>query len=204
MHDVEMVCPSEGNEASVKYRYCLSVTPAGTTMPVPVHQGFFVRDMQLGKTVVIAKTGEEFKDFVYWNFSGRVPGMGGGEDGDGDDVEEPARWRTATFGAVSAHGAPSLSAFKGRLADGTDGIYLRKVLPPPSKIGDVTTLLEVGMPGAVVDPRATSTEITALGIERDGFRGDWLALSVSMLTEGGSDEDSGWAGVYAARFTDQD
>ena len=91
----------------MKYQYCLSVTPDGTTMPVPVHQGFFVRDMQLGKTVVIAKTGGEFKDFVYWNFSGRVPGMGGGGEG-GDDIEEPARWRTATFGAVSAHGVPSI------------------------------------------------------------------------------------------------
>jgi hypothetical protein len=203
-YDVEMVCPSEGNEASVKYLYCLSVTPAGTKMPVPVHQGFFVRDMQLGKTVVIAKTGGDFKDFVYWNFSGRVPGMGGGGEG-GDDIEEPARWRTATFGAVSAHGVPSVSAFKVRAVDGTDGIYLRKVLPPPSKIGDVTPLLTIGMPGVMVDPLAPpGALISSLGIERDGFRGQWLAVSVGMLAEGSSEEDTGWAGVYAARFMTED
>ena len=199
-----MTCPSEGNEASVKYLYCLSVTPDGTAMPVPVHQGFFVRDMQLGKTVVIAKTGGEFKDFVYWNFSGRVPGMGGGGEG-GDDIEEPARWRTATFGAVSAHGVPSISAFKARSVDGSDGIYLRKVLPPPSKIGDVTALLKTGMPGAMVDPLTPSGAlISALGIERDGFRGQWLAVSVGMLAEGGTEEDTGWAGLYVARFFDEE
>jgi len=208
-YDVEVICPSEGNEASVKYKYCLSVTPTGTAKPVPVHQGFFVRDMQLGKTVVIAKTGGDFKDFVYWNFSGRVPGMGGGGEG-GDDIEEPARWRTATFGAVSAHGVPSVSAFKAKTSDGTptgtiDGIYLRKVLPPPSKIGDVTPLLKVGMPGVDVDPRTPSGAlISALGIERDGFRGEWLALTVSMLAEGGTEEDTGWAGIYAARFMVED
>jgi len=201
-HKVKMTCPNEGKEGAVKYAFCLSVTPEPTYMEVPVHQGFFVRDMQLGKTVVIAKTGGDFKDFVYWNFSGRVPGMGGGGEG-GDDIEEPARWRTATFGAVSAHGAPSISAFKARTADGTDGIYLRKVLPPPSKIGDVTPLLKTGMPGVMVDPMTPSRAlISSLGIERDGFRGEWLAVSVGMLAEGGSEEDTGWAGLYVARFLD--
>jgi hypothetical protein len=203
-YDVEVTCPSEGNEASVKYQYCLSVTPAGTTMPVPVHQGFFVRDMQLGKTVVVARTGDEFKDFVYWNFSGRVPGMGGGGEG-GDDIEEPARWRTATFGAVSAHGVPSVSAFKARSADGTDGIYLRKVLPPPAQVGDAMPLLKTGMAGVNVDPRTPpGALISSLGIERDGFRGQWLAVSIGMLAEGSSEEDTGWAGIYAAHLIEED
>jgi len=203
-YKVKMTCPNEGKEGAVKYAFCVSVTPEPTYMEVPVHQGFFVRDMQLGKTVVIAKTGGDFKDFVYWNFSGRVPGMGGGGEG-GDDIEEPARWRTATFGAVSAHGVPSISAFKARTADGTDGIYLRKVLPPPSKIGDVTPLLKVGMPAATVDPQAPAGAlITAFGIERDGFRGQWLAVSVSMLAGGGEAEDTGWAGIYVARFFDDE
>jgi len=209
-YDVEVICPSEGNEASVKYKYCLSVTPTGTAKPVPVHQGFFVRDMQLGKTVVVAKTGGDFKDFVYWNFSGRVPGMGGGGEG-GDDIEEPARWRTATFGAVSAHGVPSVSAFKVRTADGVDGIYVRQVRP--SKRGELVPLLTVGMSAATVDPKAPKDAlITALGIERDGFRGQWLAVSVSMLVggdvataaAGGEAEDTGWAGVYVARFLDDE
>jgi hypothetical protein len=56
--------------------------------------------------------------------------------------------------------------------------------------------------------------ISALGIERDGFRGNWLAVNVSMLVgsdgataAGGSEEseeDTGWAGVYVARFSDDE
>jgi len=204
-YDVKVTCPDEGNAAVRAYCIERSDDGLGTSIKtVPVHQGFFVRDMQLRKTAVIAKTGGDFNDFVYWNFSGRAPGMGGGEEGS-DDIEEPARWRTATFGAVSAHGVPSMSAFKARSGDGTDGIYLRKVLPPPSKIGDVTPLLKTGMPGAMVDPETPSgAVITSLGIERDGFRGHWLAVSLGMAAEGGSEEDSGWAGIYAARFFDEE
>lgn len=193
---VTVTCPNEGNAA--RQEFCLRVTGAGLVKQVPVHQGFFVRDVQLGKTVVIAKTDDTFEDFTYWNFSGRVPGM----EGEGDDIEEPARWRTATFGAVSGSGAPSMSAFRARTVLGTNGVYLRKV--QPSKPGALVTMLETGMPGAMVDPRATGTVITALGLERDGFRGEWLALAVSMLAEGGTEEDSGWAGIFAARFTAED
>ena len=67
----------------------------------------------------------------------------------------------------------------------------------------------------MVDPEAPAgAVISALGIERDGFRGNWLAVNVSMLvpvTEaaaaaGGeeSEEETGWAGVYAAHFVDDD
>ena len=203
-YDVEVTCPNEGN-AAVR-AYCIERSDDGlgtSSRTVPVHQGFFVRDMQLRKTAVIAKTGDDFKDFVYWNFSGRAPGMGGGEEG-GDDIEEPARWRTATFGAVSAHGVPSMSAFKARSGDGADGIYLRKVLP--TKVGKVMPMLKTGMPGAMVDPETPSgAVVTSLGIERDGFRGRWLAVSVGMAAdEGGAEEDTGWAGVYAARFFDEE
>ena len=207
-YDVEVTCPNEGN-AAVR-AYCIERSDDGlgtSTRAVPVHQGFFVRDMQLRKTAVIAKTGGDFKDFVYWNFSGRAPGMGGGEEGS-DDIEEPARWRTATFGAVSSNGVPSVSAFKARSSDGAssepvDGIYLRKVLP--SKASAVMPLLQTGMPGVMVDPQTPAgTVITSLGIERDGFRGQWLAVSLGMAAAGGSEEDSGWAGIYAARFFDED
>jgi len=191
-------CPSEGN-AAVR-AYCLKVTGVGgMVMKVPVHQGFFVKDMQLGTTVPVARTGSDgIKDFIYWNFSGRAPGMGGGE-GEPEDIEEPARWRTATFGAVSATGVPSLSAFKARTSDGNDGIYVREVLP--SKVGNIVTLLKTGMPGSVVDKETPAgANITSVGIERDGFRGQWLAVTLSMAAEGGSEEESGWAGVYTARF----
>jgi len=75
-------------------------------------------------------------------------------------------------------------------------------------------LLRTGDLGVVVDPQAPDgAVITALGIERDGFRGNWLAVNVSMLVAsdvataaGGeeSEEDTGWAGIYVARFLDDD
>lgn len=196
VRNVTLTCPSEGNKAVREY--CRKLTGDGITVTVPANQGFFVRDLQLGTTTVIAKTGSQFEDFLYWNFSGRAPGMGEGEEGR-DDIEELARWRTATFGAVSGSGVPSVSAFKARTADGEDGIFIREVLP--SKAGAVITLLKTGMPGATVDAETPpGAVITSLGVERDGFRGRWLAVSVSMLTDGGSQEDAGWAGIYTARF----
>lgn len=202
---VKMECPTEGNAAMRKA--CTDATPPGTELPVPDKQGFFVRDMQLGTTTVIAKSGDEFVDFVYWNFSGRVPGKGEGEEG--DDIEEPARWRSATFGAVSGSGVPGIAAFKALSADREQGIYLRRFLP--SGMDGLVKLLKTGDPAAAVDPEAPAgAVISALGIERDGFRGNWLAVNVSMLAASDvaiaaagseeSEEDTGWAGIYAARL----
>jgi hypothetical protein len=133
--------------------------------------------------------------------------MGEGEEG--DDIEEPARWRSATFGGVSGSGVPGIAAFKAGSADGEQGIYLRRFLP--TVMGELVKLLKTGDPAAGVDPQAPAgAVISALGIERDGFRGNWLALNVSMLSAsdiaiaaaGGetSEEDTGWAGIYAARL----
>ena len=61
------------------------------------------------------------------------------------------------------------------------------------------------MPGVMVDPLTPSGAlISSLGIERDGFRGQWLAVSVGMLAEGGTEEDTGWAGLYVARVFDEE
>jgi hypothetical protein len=208
-HSVTMVCPDEGG--AVKKAACEAATLKDPENDVPNKQGFFVRDMQLGTTTVIVKTGDyvagvQVADFIYWNFSGRIEGMGEG----GDDIEEPARWRSATFGAVSGNGVPNISAFKAKTTDGEDGIYLRKVLP--SGLGDLFKLLKTGDPqGVDVSPQAAGMEISAVGIERDGFRGNWLALTASMLLSpetAAAGEDSGevtgWAGVYVARFLDED
>ena len=188
-HPVDRICPVDGNAAVIAA--CIS-----DTVQVPDNQGFFVKDVQLGTTVAVAKTGDQFHDFVYWNFSGRPPGTGHGEEGDdGEETYEPPRWRSATFGAVSATGVPSISAFKARTADEKDGIYVRKV--QPSKIGEIVKLLETGMPGSAVDPDAAGTTIISLGVERDGFRGQWLAVTVGMVP---ATAEEGWAGVYTARF----
>jgi hypothetical protein len=212
--DVIVSCPAEGNAALQSF--CHQMTDGldvnGKPMnvkQVPVNQGFFVRDLQLGKTLAVAKTDEQFRDFLYWKFSGRAPGMGEGES---DDIEEPARWRTSAFAAVSGRGTPYLAAFRAQLTNGTDGIYLRQV--HPSRAGDLLPFVVTGMPAVAVDPEAPAgAVVTSVGLERDGFRAQWLALTVTMaVPEAGmlaaqsmgdeGEAETNWAGIYAARFFD--
>jgi hypothetical protein len=218
---VTLVCPTEGN-ADMR-AFCNKEWPNGFTGSVPAYQGFFLRDMQSKTTIVIAKTGDRvdgrvIKDFVYWNFSGRVPGKGHGGEEDPEETLELARWRSTSFGAVSGTGAPGMSVVKARFADNNNliddehALLLRDV--KPSRIGDLVPLLRTGDLGALVDPEApVGAVVSALGVERDGFRGNWLAVNVSMLVAsdvataaGGeeSEEDTGWAGIYVARFLDDD
>jgi hypothetical protein len=209
---VRLYCPKEGNK--VRRAYCMS-SASGSTQDsegwyqekqVPVNQGVFVHDINIGKTFRIARTGvDDFSDFVYWNFSGRAPGVGEGGEGDEEDGEL-ARWRSASFIAVSGKVESSKTyhaAFKARSGatnDSThvyenpvDGIYLRKG-PAESPI---VTLVESGMDGTLLDSEAIDSStgailpVTEMGIERDGFRGNSLVVNVSMGTEA-----AGWAGVY--------
>lgn len=53
-------------------------------------------DRRPGRIRAVAKTPADFDDFVYWTFSGLVPGTG-----ESDEDGEPARWRSASFVAVS-------------------------------------------------------------------------------------------------------
>jgi len=197
VRSLTLYCGEEGNAERVAY--CLQQYPAGFTTTVPKHQGIFVHDIRNGRTVAVAKTGANFDDFLYWNFSGMVPGTGSS-----DDDGEPARWRAATFVAVSGLVDGKLTdanyhvAFKGRRVEGVagdsvDGIYLAA--------GPGTTsfavVCQTGMDGtlfdaAAIDPLSqTPLPVTTVGIERDGFRGRWLTINASMGTE-----DAGWAGIY--------
>jgi len=212
---VPLVCPAEGNAAMREA--CLKAPNQGE---VPKSQGFFLRDMQSKTTIVIAKTGDtvdgrKIEDFVYWNFSGRVLGKGHGGEEDPEETLELARWRSTSFGAVSGTGAPGMSVVKARFADNNDGIENEQALllrdVKPSRVGDLVPLLRTGDLGAMVDPEAPAgAVISALGIERDGFRGNWLALTASMMlpaeVAAAAGEDSGevtgWAGVYVAQFLD--
>ena len=216
---VTLVCPAEGNAAMKEA--CAKAPNVGE---VPVSQGFFLRDMQSGTTTVIAKTGDmvdgrKIEDFVYWNFSGRVLGKGHGGEEDPEETLELARWRSTSFGAVSGTGAPGMSVIKARFEDNKDGIENEQALllrdVKPSRVGELVPMLRTGDLGAMVDPEAPDgAVISALGIERDGFRGNWLAVNVSMLVPsvevtaaaGGeeSEEETGWAGIYAAKFLDED
>lgn len=180
---------------------------------IPVNQGIFVHDTKTGETRMIARTGGAYDDFVYWVYSGRVPGTAEGhhdEEGEGgEDDGEPARWRSSAFVAVSGNGASSVTVFKARTGEldsnntyfnPIDGIYLSKK-PGNSPI---ITVLDTTMNGTVLDacavnvdalpceqPDAASLPITELGIERDSFRGKWLVVNAKM-----GNEEEGWAGIY--------
>ncbi len=171
---------------------------------VPLNQGLFVHDNWKGQTHVLAKTPGDFDDFLFWNYSGKTPCTGGGhhgEEGDADDGE-PARWRSSAFVAVSGRRGPNVwSAFKARTGelsddnayiDPVDGIYLDKRPGPPNR----QRVMVTRMAGNALDPEAPAASVvTEFGIERDGFRGQWLVINASMAEEGG-EEDEGMAGIY--------
>ncbi len=197
VRSLTMYCGEEGNTDRVAY--CLQQYPAGFTTTVPVHQGMFVHDTRNGKTTAVARTPGNFVDFLYWNFSGMVPGTSAS-----DDDGEPARWRAATFVAVSGLVDGKLTdanyhvAFKGRrvergAVDPVDGIYL---VPGPGTTA-FAVVCQAGMDGtwldaAAVEPLSSAPlPVTDVGIERDGFRGRWLTITASMGTE-----EAGWAGIY--------
>lgn len=183
-------CPTEGNRQRIAF--CNEQFPNGFETKVPLHQGIFVHDVRTGQTRMIAQTGDDFDDFVYWNFSGRVPGSEGEDDG------EPARWRSSAFVAVSSRGAAVQVAFKARMGevidfqyvDPIDGIYLAR---KPGR-SPIVTVLDTMMLGQDLDPEALpGLMITELGLERDGLRGRWLVVSARM---GGHEEEDSMAGIY--------
>ncbi|MDP3009854.1 MAG: hypothetical protein Q8N30_12400 [Methylococcales bacterium] len=216
---VRLYCREDGNK-DLK-AYCES-TASGSVQDtqgwyqekqVPKNQGIFVHDLKNGKNVRIARTGKNFSDFcdfVYWNFSGKAPDVG--EGGESDDDGELARWRFTSFAAVSSkvddHEDENVSyhtAFKARIgitdgsnvyANPVDGIYLRK----GSEKSPLLTLVKTGTNGTLFDSEAIDPDtnmvlpVTEMGLERGGFRGNSLAINVSMGTE-----EAGWAGIYLTR-----
>ncbi|MGB5884074.1 MAG: hypothetical protein WBG28_08255 [Desulfobulbales bacterium] len=80
-----------------------------------------------------------------------------------------------------------------------DGIYLAEVLGKSQPT--LTPLFQTGMEGTILDPQALDADtnqplpITSLGLERDSFRGRWLAINASM-----GNEESGWAGIYVTKM----
>lgn len=214
---VRLDCPTEGDQNRIDYcnqQLMCTDTPLGapgvtcdetgcyTEVQVPVHQGIFVVDVDTHKVRRVAATGDQFDDFLAWNFSGTTPCVGSGHAGEGADDGEPARWRASAFVAVS--GGPGASyrvAFKARSRDiGTgaiDGIYLRR---GPGEGLPTETVLDTTTAGQLLDPEAPfGSTVLELGVERDGLRRDWLALSAKIGVTGGEDAD-GVAGVYVTRI----
>jgi len=220
---VRLYCPTEGNRDRIDYcNQELVCEDTGEILgapniecddtgcyqdkEVPVNQGIFVHDIDTRSTRIVAKAGAPFDEFLFWNFSGKTPCVGGGHSDDGaEDDGEPARWRSSAFVAVSGGvGATYQAAFKartGELVDGVyvdpvDGIYLRR---GPGQGQTIVTVLDTTMDGQLLDPDApVDSTIAELGLEREGLRGDWLAISAKMGIEGGEEEDD-MAGVYLTR-----
>ena len=194
MGDPTSVCDDETDPNYGKHCY--------QEREVPVQQGIFVHDTRTKKTHLVARAGDEFDDFLFWNYSGKAPctGKGHSEEG-GEDDGESVRWRSSAFVAVSAgHGATFRSAFKARTADSFDRIYIDPVdgiyLSEGPGRQPITTVADTTMLGQVLDPEAPpDSTIVKLGLEREGLRGRWLTISASMEVEGGEEED-GMAGVY--------
>jgi hypothetical protein len=197
-------CPTEGNKD--RRAYCNEQYPEGATVQVPVHQGIFVADIRTRQIQVIAKTPTDYDNFLYWNFSGHVPGSM--EEADG----EPARWRNAAFVAVSGRvagtGASFHVAFKARTGDVVSGIYVNPVdgiyLAQGPGRSQIVTVVETGMDGTLLDPEAIDADtgaglpVTEMGIERDGLRSDTLVINASM-----GSEETGWAGIYLTNVPNQ-
>ncbi|MGC1817728.1 MAG: hypothetical protein WA900_08740 [Casimicrobiaceae bacterium] len=180
-----LACPTDGNADLIGF--CKAAYPTGHMEAVPVHQGIFAYDTRKGSLAMVAKTGTDgVQDFLYWVFSGQPPGTGGGDEGEG----EPPRWRASAFAAVSAKGGTAYRVAFKAARSGVDGIYLHKspgVVP-------LATVVEIGSSGTVIDPLAPAGSlVSALGIERDGFRDRNLAVTASMLEPATS---TGWAGIY--------
>lgn len=191
-------CPADGN--ADRLAYCRDFVGDNFPVEIPVNQGIFVADTQSGTITKVARTGEAFSDFLYWNFSGRPPGVGGSEDESEDG--EPPRWRSSAFVSVSrdVNGA-FLAAFKARQGeidpvennyiDPVDGIYV-------GNSAEVSSLLDTEQSGQALDPAAPEGSlISTLAIERESFRGTWLAVTASMLAEG---TEESLSGIYLTTF----
>lgn len=213
-------CPDEGNEGAVQY--CHEQHPKGYATSVPVHQGIFVADLVSGTVQPIVKTNPEDPeapdDFVYWVFSGRAPGAGGGGghgggghgggegEGEGggtaeeDGSLELARWRSASFIAVSGVHDGGNGAFRvayKATRDGVDGIFVAS--GGLDGVGTPTVVAEVGMPGSAIDAAATDGMlISGVALERESLRGNWMAIGASMLDPVTSEARSG---LYAQGST---
>ena len=190
MRTIRLHCPAEGNRDRIAFCLTQCPEPQGCSAKAPVRQGIFLHDTLADETRAVAKAPRDFEDFVFWNFSGKVPGIGGGHEG-GEDDGEPARWRSSAFVAVSGTSA----AFKA-VTGNRVGVYLSEApgLAPVTVVDNRTD-------GQLLDLEApVGSTVVEVGLEREGLRGDWLAVSAKMGVEGGEEEDD-MAGVYITKVS---
>lgn len=189
-----LLCPIDGNPDIIAY--CNVIHPAGLIVNISVNQGLFVYDLTTNTTYRVARTLQEgVEDFMFWGFSGRAPDAGGTiEPG-----AELARWRAGTFAALhSPAGGKAQVVFKAK-RQSLEGLYLREGLTnglPLQTVAEVSTTS-----GTSIDPLAPAGSfVSAVGVERDGFRGGRLSVTLSMLYVDPLDPENtlSWAGIYVA------
>ncbi len=184
-----LTCPEDGNAQLLAY--CQEHYGGGHIVAIPLRQGIFVADASNGRVYPVAKTlVDGYTDFLYWVFSGRPPGTGGSDE----PSLEPPRWRSSAFSALyGVPGAEVQTAFKASRSS-VDGIYVRQ---GRSLARPLFTVVESqNTPGRAIDPMAPANSVvTAVGVERDGFRNGNLVIATSMLF---ADPVTplGWAGIY--------
>jgi hypothetical protein len=191
----QLTCPTDGNADLRNYCIEKSENKDGVyKFSIPKNQAIFVTDVDTLVTRLVAQTNDQFDTFLNWNFSGRPPGVGGGDEPETD--LELARWRSTAFvaldGLTIAFKAEELSPVSPGgdvLQQVKDGIYTIANQPGAT----VATLLETGMNAAFVDPMASAMSVTSVGLERDGLRNGRLAFAASM-----SNANESWAGLYVA------
>ncbi len=112
--------------------------------------------------------------------------------GSTDTTKEPPHWRAAAFLAVSGDSSAGFQvAYKGAASNGDSSIYLSQGPSTPRTI----VVVKTSDVATAIDPAApVGAAVTNVALERDGFRGRWLTLSLSMLDPVTS---ASWAGVYA-------
>jgi hypothetical protein len=181
---VRLHCPTDGQSAVLAecIKQCPDIDAIGNycEREVPTNQGIFVR-LADGTVRPIARTGLRYRDFLFWVFSGAPPRPG--------SDAEPPRWRASAFVAISPVGNNVATVFKAEKVNGRVGLFIRKRIKAPFKL-----VMLVGSPADRIDPAAPAGAlVSAVGVERDGFRNCTLAVTASFLNETTAES---WAGVY--------
>ncbi len=172
---IHVGCSADGMASA----YCKQLYPDGVDLTEPLHQGIFTLNTTTDALTMIAQTGENgYTDFLNWTFSGQVPGTEGATDG------ELARWRSSAYLSDSGGNVVFLGE-----KDTVDGLYLGGESMP-----SIETLLTTKSLGQSVDPLAPDgSYVTSIGLEREGFRGNALTITVGMLNAATTES---WGGIY--------
>lgn len=200
---VRLFCPSDGNADIIAY--CEGVDPNSILDPVThrwyqdkqvmLNQGIFIYDILADKGYLVSNTNTDFNDFTFWVYSGRPPGVGNEFP---LEEEEPPRWRSSAFiaasdGIVVFKARTGIQDQQGEYIDPIDGIYMSDAILQTA----INALVETGMDSNVLDPSIPGgiLPIVGVGIERDGYRGNKLAITATM-----ADAERGWGGIYVANI----